>query len=170
MAALVVAAVVVFVLRDDRDDARTSGSLPPPAEGVIEVGATAPDFTLPGLDGGAVSLNEPRGRPVVLNFWASWCTPCREEFPMFERALARHGDLRVIGVSYEDLPADARRFADEQDADWPLAVDPDDAVARAYGVPSVPTTFLIDRDGRVAQRLFGISSEDDFERELRRIL
>jgi cytochrome c biogenesis protein CcmG/thiol:disulfide interchange protein DsbE len=127
-----------------------------------EVGSAAPDFSLPALDGhGDVRLADFRGRPVIVNFWASWCNPCRQEFPLLQQALRDHrGErLAVIGVTFRDIPDDSRNFVSQMKATWRQAVDDDQAVAKAYGVRSIPLTFLVRADGTIAARVFGFTSE-----------
>lgn len=140
--------------------------------GSAEVGAPAPGFTLPGLDGGTVSLDDDAGKPVMVNFWASWCHPCRKEFPLFEAAQAKYAKrgLRIIGVSFRDIPADSRAFVAEQGAEWDFARDPDGALAETYGVRAVPQTFFIDPDGTIVSRVFGITSAEDLDAEIHKIL
>lgn len=142
------------------------------AAGPAEVDGAAPDFTLPGLDGGTVALGDYAGRPVMVNFWASWCNPCRKEFPLFEDALARYRDdgLEIIGVTYNDIASDSRAFVAAQGADWVFAKDPDRRLAEAYGVRAIPQTFFIDADGRIVSRVFGITEAEDLDAEIRRIL
>ncbi len=127
-----------------------------------EVGSAAPDFSLPALDGhGDVRLADFRGRPVIVNFWASWCNPCRQEFPLLQQALRDHrGErLAVIGVTFRDIPDDSRNFVSQMKATWRQAVDDDQAVAKAYGVRSIPLTFFVRADGTIAARVFGFTSE-----------
>jgi cytochrome c biogenesis protein CcmG/thiol:disulfide interchange protein DsbE len=127
-----------------------------------EVGSAAPDFSLPALDGhGDVRLADFRGRPVIVNFWASWCNPCRQEFPLLQQALRDHrGErLAVIGVTFRDIPDDSRNFVSQMKATWTQAVDDDQAVAKAYGVRSIPLTFFVRADGTIAARVFGFTSE-----------
>jgi cytochrome c biogenesis protein CcmG, thiol:disulfide interchange protein DsbE len=135
-------------------------------------GAAAPGFSLSTLDGGHVALAQLAGRPVVVNFWASWCHPCRQEFPLFKAALARHRPqgLVIVGISFQDIPSDARAFVRQQHADWTFATDEDGAVAAAYGVRPVPETFYIRRDGTLARRRFGVTSTHELEGDLRLIL
>lgn len=138
------------------------------APGEVAVGLPVPDFTLPGLAGGRVRLSDLRGRPVVLNVWASWCNPCREEFPMLRSAQRRYrrDRLVVVGVSFRDIAADARAFARSERADWPLARDPGGIFAAAYGVNRVPQTFFVDADGVLVSRVFGITSVADLDAEI----
>jgi cytochrome c biogenesis protein CcmG, thiol:disulfide interchange protein DsbE len=135
------------------------------------VGKPAPDFTLSTLDGKTVRLSDYRGKPVVLNFWASWCIPCREEFPLLRRTLAtHHDDFALIGVNtLDNIESDGRAFAHEQRADWPSGFDPDSVVARGYGVNDLPQTFFIDRDGVVSSHLYGQLTSDTLRAELAKI-
>jgi thiol-disulfide isomerase/thioredoxin len=121
------------------------------------LGRPAPAFVLPRLSGGGtVALAGLRGRPVVLNFWASWCAPCREETPLLVRVHRRYGDrVQFVGVDAEDRPEDARRFAQQYHVDYPLVRMEDDRLVDAYGVPGLPTTVFIDARGRIAARTVG---------------
>lgn len=173
LGAAVVAGLVAWAVavRDDGD----AGPRPPgrvASAGVAEVGDDAPDFTLSTLDGGTVTLSELEGRPVVVNFWASWCHPCREEFPLIADALETYADegLAVVGVTYRDIESDSRGFVEEMGAIWPQGVDEDNEVARAFGVRAIPQTFFIDRDGTIAARVFGFSSERALEEPLAKIV
>ena len=135
-------------------------------------GDVATPFTLPGLDGGCVRLADLRGKPVVINFWASWCNPCRKEFPLLARTYAHdHGDgLEIVGVSFQDIASDARRFARGHHADWLLAFDGNGDVAKAYGIRPVPQTLFVRRDGTVSARIYGPLSARDLRVELAKIL
>jgi cytochrome c biogenesis protein CcmG, thiol:disulfide interchange protein DsbE len=140
--------------------------------GVAEVGSPAPDFVLPSLDGNDdVRLAHFRGRPVIVNFWASWCNPCREEFPLLKEALRDHRaeGLAVIGVTYQDIPSDSRAFVEKMDASWPQGVD-DGGVAEAFGVRAIPQTFFVGRDGTIVARVFGITSQDKLDKPLGKLL
>lgn len=118
------------------------------------LGEPAPSFTAPSVtNAGNVRLDDHRGNVVVLNVWRSDCTPCRDEFPVLARTAAP-GDVDVIGLSTDAIPADARQFAREERADWPLGLDEDHAIAKAFGVDPLPQTF-IRADGTVAYRIYG---------------
>jgi peroxiredoxin len=140
--------------------------------GRVEVGDRVPDFVLPSLEGGCVRVSDFRGQPLVINFWASWCNPCRREFPRFRAARQQHHDdgLEIVGVTYRDIVSDSRQFADEQHATWPLLVDDDGDVARAFHVGQIPQTFFVDADGRVRSHLFADLTKQQLEREIRRLL
>lgn len=123
----------------------------------LRVGDRAPDFSLADLNGEPVRLVDYVGRPVIVNFWASWCVPCVEEFPILARAIEEHADmgLAVIGIVYRDRSEAARAFANELRATWPLAMDPGERVARDYGVFGPPESWLIGPDGTVVSRHIG---------------
>jgi len=176
---IVVAITVVFVTGSDDDGSKAT--TPDPngmlsdlgADTGLEPGATAPDFALSKLSGdGTVKLSDYRGRPVVVNFWASWCHPCRKEFPLLADARTKYrgDDLAIIGVSYRDIPSDSRRFVKDQDAKWTFARDDRGAVAKDYGVRAVPQTFFIDADGTIRERVFGITSAKDLDQTLKKVL
>lgn len=133
----------------------------------------APVFQAPGLRGGCVDLSRYEGHPLVVNFWASYCNPCRREFPLFKRALRDHRDtrLQVIGVSHDDIDDDARRFAEEFGATWPLALDPDGAVADAYVLrpPGLPHSYFVRRDGTISAHVFGETSRRELNAEIEKI-
>ena len=119
--------------------------------------APAPDFALRDLDGKEVSLSDYRGRPVIVNFWASWCIPCREEFPLLKGARERYGadGLEVLGVVFEDDPEAARAYMAKAGASWPGLVDPDGEVAAAYYVNGPPLSFFVDPEGVVRSIAYG---------------
>jgi cytochrome c biogenesis protein CcmG/thiol:disulfide interchange protein DsbE len=155
--ALVVAGIVAVVVTSSSsggakkpDPRETQMTLP----GAITGGTVAPDFHLTTLDGKKISLREFAGRPVVLNFWASWCYPCRQEFPLLRTAYAKHrkDGLVMIGVVSEDIASDARQFVKQEHASWPMAVDGDRVAQGAYGVRGLPQTMFVRRDGTIARR------------------
>ena len=131
--------------------------------GGAAIGAAAPDFAVADLDGNPLRLADLRGRPVIVNFWASWCGPCVEEFPLLQRALDEHraDGLAVVGIVFDDRSEAARAFLRRMGTAWPAAMDPNAAVAGAYGVSAPPASFFIDREGRVAGRQLGQLSSDD---------
>src|SRR3954449_1106717 len=119
------------------------GSIAP----TMKVGERAPDITATDLDGHSVKLSDLRGRPVIVNFWASWCVPCREEMPLLRDELAKHGPdgLAIVGVLFKDTADPAKAFASSFGATWPSATDPDGALAKAYRVVAPPQSYFIDR-------------------------
>jgi cytochrome c-type biogenesis protein len=138
------------------------------AESWGEVGEAAPDYTAPTLDGDDGSLADLRGEAVLLNVWATWCVPCREEMPELQGLHERHRDagLRVIGVSVDNQGADdaVRGFLQEEGVDYEVWRDPDRDVQRAFRTSGVPETILIDRDGTVVKRWKGpLEADDDLD-------
>jgi peroxiredoxin len=133
--------------------------LRPAPPGVLRVGAPSPELRLPDLDGKPVALAELRGRVVFVNFWGTWCAPCRDEAPALERMYRRlQGEgFEVLAVSI-DAPdaADAvRAFRDEFSLSFPILLDADRATYVAFGATGVPETFLVDREGRIWERFVG---------------
>jgi peroxiredoxin len=144
-------------------------SLPGAGSSPTSNGAAAPSFTVRGLDGASHSLADYRGRVVVLNFWATWCIPCRAEIPDLEHE-ARVQDpakVAVIGVDWKEDPAPVAAFVKEIGAGYPILLDRDGRVYTAYEVSALPQTFVIDRDGRVVVSRTGIAGRDQLEKELR---
>ncbi len=114
-------------------------------------GAPAPDFALRGLDGRTYRLSELRGRAVVINFWATWCGPCRAEMPAIEEVYRRYGDgrLMVLAVNVEEDEERVAPFVQRLGLSFPILLDRDGAVSRRYRVTGLPTTYLIRPDGTV---------------------
>ena len=118
----------------------------------LHPGQAAPLFESTDLTGRPVALADFRGRPVLLNFWASWCVPCRSEFPVLKRLQAEQPDLALLGVVFQDGDASARRFMQAQGATWPGVRDPKGQIAAAYGVrpkPGIPVSILVSSSGLV---------------------
>jgi cytochrome c biogenesis protein CcmG/thiol:disulfide interchange protein DsbE len=115
----------------------------------------APEFALPALDGTWVRLAELRGRPVVLNFWATWCGPCRVEIPAFARLAARRPDVTVLGIAADGTPDELRAAAAELGASYPVLRGTPEVFA-AYGVTTYPTTVVLDAEGRVVHAHTGL--------------
>jgi cytochrome c biogenesis protein CcmG/thiol:disulfide interchange protein DsbE len=165
--------VAALTASDDDDSAPTSAQVS--VGGRAEVGDQAPDFELPALDGdGTVRLSNFRGRPVVLNFWASYCNPCREEFPLFKQALREHADedLAIVGVAFDDIPSDSRAFVRKTGAPWPNGIDERGAVGKnSFGIRAIPQTFFIDANGKIVDRYFsGLTTEAALEKPLDKLL
>jgi cytochrome c biogenesis protein CcmG, thiol:disulfide interchange protein DsbE len=136
---------------------------------VLERGALGPVLARrlrPALADGRVALDELRGTPVVLNFWASWCIPCREEAPVLERAWrrARTQAVAFVGVNMQDLTDDARAFIREFDNSYLNVRDQSNGVARDWGVTGIPETFFITARGRVVGHVIGVVSAEQLRR------
>lgn len=136
------------------------------------VGRPAPAFDLETLDGGRLSVADLRGSPVVVNFWASWCIPCREEAPLLTAAAEEYEaqGLRVVGIVYQDSPQSARDFMGRYGQTYPGLVDPDGRTAIDYGVFGIPETFFVDRTGVVRSRQVGPVTEESLRKEIEAIL
>jgi cytochrome c biogenesis protein CcmG/thiol:disulfide interchange protein DsbE len=136
------------------------------------IGQPAPDISLATTDGRPVTLSELRGRPVIVNFWASWCVPCREEFPLYRDAYERHAadGLEILGVIHDDETAPAAAFGESFGAAWPLLVDPDNEAWRDYQGAFLPLSYFIDRDGVVHSVSYGPPPADVLERQIAEIL
>ncbi|WP_240542760.1 TlpA family protein disulfide reductase [Exiguobacterium qingdaonense] len=126
--------------------------------GGLEVGQKAPDFTLNTLDGESLTLSQYEGKPVVINFWASWCPPCREEFPelvSFEKATT----IPVLGVNVTKNERrgkeDVETFLDEYPVDFPILLDEEAAVEQQYRVVALPTTYVLDATGVIVGKQTG---------------
>lgn len=121
------------------------------------VGHPAPDFTLTRFDGGSLRLSELRGKVVVVNFWASWCTACRQESPVLEWTWQtyRARGLVLIGVNIWDRRPDALRMMEEFGKTYANGPDPQGRILQEYGVTGVPETFFIDRRGRIERKYLG---------------
>jgi cytochrome c biogenesis protein CcmG/thiol:disulfide interchange protein DsbE len=122
------------------------------------LGKLAPAIAGETLDGGTFDLASQRGRWVVVNFFATWCTPCLEEHPelaAFDEGHAAAGDAAVVSVLFDDTPDNARDEFAKRGGDWPVVIDEEGAVGVAYGVARVPESFLVAPDGTVVQRLVG---------------
>lgn len=149
VAALVAVLVVVLATRDPSTERASHSPL---------IGELAPATAGTTIDGKEVSIDDHRGRFVVVNFFASWCTPCLEEHPELAAFDAEHraeGDAVLVGVTFDDSAEDARAFFEKRGGGWPVIDDPDNSIGVAYGVTKVPETFVISPEGVVVQRYAG---------------
>jgi cytochrome c biogenesis protein CcmG/thiol:disulfide interchange protein DsbE len=121
----------------------------------------APDFTLPTAQG-EIELNKLQGQVVYLDFWASWCSPCRKSFPWMKAMQSRYGrdGLKVIAVNLDKKRELAERFLEELQAQFTVAFDPDGKVAEQYQLMGMPTSFLIDRQGKIHSTHVGFREPD----------
>jgi len=131
------------------------------ASGVARVNRPAEDFTLPLFSGGNINLSSLRGKPVVINFWASWCPPCREEAPILEEVWRRYDDkgVTIIGVDIQDTEADARAYIEEFGITYPNGPDIGGKITIDYGVSGIPVTFFVNREGLIVSRWVGAINE-----------
>lgn len=136
--------------------------------------ALAPDFQLEGLDGGEVRLSDYRGKVVMLHFWATWCPPCTAAIPHEKELQERYGEdgFVVIGLSMDRDPEDVREFLEKSPVNYPVALVDKPTRAAYGGVPTVPLTILVDRDGIIRKQQIGFTVEDvaSLERRITRLL
>ncbi len=128
-----------------------------PAEASTRIGAPAPDIALPMLSGEARTLRDLRGQVVILNFWATWCGPCRAEMPALAEIQAQYASrgVIVVGVNQREDTGSIRRYLDSIGVDFPIALDPTGESNRLYRVFGLPTTYLVDRQGVIRDAVFG---------------
>jgi thiol-disulfide isomerase/thioredoxin len=132
----------------------------------LDKGAPAPQFDLPGLDG-AVKLAKLQGKVVYVDFWASWCGPCRQSFPWMNDMQAKYGGkgLQIVGVNVDAKSDDARQFLTATPARFAIAFDPQGATPRSYGIKGMPSSVLIGPDGKVLLEHSGFRDSDRAELE-----
>ena len=134
--------------------------------------SAAPDFSLPDLAGQKVTLSSYRGKVVLLDFWATWCVPCRDEIPHFIELQNRYGDqgLQIIGVSMDDGPEPVRDFQKSFKMNYPVLMGNAKTGELYGGILGLPVSFLIGRDGRIVARHIGATSPAVFEKEIMGLL
>lgn len=139
------------------------GMLTPLAVSAAEVGKPAPDFTLKSLSGENLKLSEMTGNVVLINFWASWCGPCREEMPLLNALHSKYEPLgfTVLGVNVEEDVNGAKGFLKNFPVDFPVLLDNTNTVSKQYQVIAMPTTVVVDRDGNMRYLHQGYKSGDE---------
>ena len=137
-------------------------------------GKPAPDFALKDLSGNTVHLSDFRGKAVVLNFWATWCAPCKAEMPWFVEMQKQYGPqgLAIIGVSLDDdvTPEQIAKFTRQLDVNYTILLGNDDTAKLYGGVDALPTTFYIDRNGTLVDAIMGLPERDEIEENVKRVL
>jgi thiol-disulfide isomerase/thioredoxin len=135
---------------------------------------TAPAFSLASRAGTPLALADLKGQVVMINFWASWCGPCRQEFPALDQIYAKYKPMgfTLVAINVESEKADAEKFLGATPVSFPILFDPDNKVSGSYGVSAMPTTFLVDRQGRVRwqHRAFKPGDEAKYIEQIRAIL
>lgn len=139
-----------------------------------EMNTPAPDFTLKSRQGENLRLQDFRGEVVMLNFWASWCGPCRQEMPLMDEIYTRYKDLgfTILAVNVDENADEAHRFLDKVPVSYPILYDPESEVSEKYEVQAMPTTVMIDRDGnaRFLHHGYQPGYEDDYEEQVRQLV
>ena len=140
---------------------------------VTAIAAPAPDFELP-TKTGSVSLQSLRGQVVYVDFWASWCKPCRKSFPWMNALQGKYGDkgLQIVAVNVDSDPRQVTRFLEKYPADFVVAYDADGKVASQYQVKGMPSSYLIDKQGNIHAQHIGFREEDkaSVESQIKRLL
>ncbi|MDA8189321.1 MAG: TlpA disulfide reductase family protein [Dehalococcoidales bacterium] len=166
-------AVAGYVVNEGVDIPLLSGQSSGPPSGVgPNVGMLAPDFTLKDPQGNQVSLSGFRGRPVMINFWATWCPPCRYEMPFMEtvyRERAADG-LVILAVSIDEDPNEVPRFMKEFGITFPVVLDTDQSVATKYRIRPIPTSFFVDKDGVIRDMEIGAMDKKTILKKLSKVM
>lgn len=160
VSAVIISALIWFVLHRANQH-NISGALRP-----------APDFSVTDLSGSRLTLTQYRGKIVLLDFWATWCAPCKEEIPHFIDMQNRYGSrgLQVIGISMDDDEPPIRDFQQQFKMNYPVARGSADLATQYGGVLGLPITFIIDREGRIVSRHIGQTKPEVFETEIQKLL
>lgn len=134
-------------------------------------GSPAPEFSLQNLDGETVALADYRGEVVLLNFWATWCGPCRLEMPVLQDYHSRFSGqgLTVLGVNFDEPREDVAAFQRELNLTFPLLLDPGGAVQDLYRIRGYPSTFVVDRDGMISTVHIGVLAESQVQEYLQQV-
>jgi thiol-disulfide isomerase/thioredoxin len=154
-----------------------TAALPPPKKAVVaggEIGSTFPDFALKDLQGHEISSGDLQGKVVLIDFWATWCGPCKKEMPGYQKLLDRYGSrgFAVVGFKFDTMAdtEDPVQFAKRIGVSYPLAVAPDELKQKFGGIEGLPTTMLYDRKGILRKKVIGFEYTDAFERAINSIL
>ena len=167
---VVVAFVVALMLYFGYHKARRSGagSVPRLSQSTI-----APDFSLESLDGKTLRLSDLRGKAVLLNFWATWCGPCKIEMPWFVDLQKQYGSqgLQIVGVAMDDASKeDIGKFAKDMGVNYPILIGKESVGDQYGGVPALPESFLISRDGKIVDKIIGLRGKADIEEAVKKAL
>ena len=165
---VVVAFVVALMLYFGYHQARRTASAPHITQSTV-----APDFSLESLDGKTMRLSDLRGKAVLLNFWATWCGPCKIEMPWFVDLQNQYGSqgLQIVGVAMDDASKeDIGKFAKDLGVNYPILIGKESVGDEYGGVPALPETFLIGRDGKFVDKIIGLKGKADIEDAIRKAL
>lgn len=137
----------------------------------LKIGAQAPNFSLQQLNAGALKLSDLKGKGVVLNFWGSWCEPCKAEFPELEKQYQRYKELgiEVVGVNISETPLAIQQFVDDYNVSFPILMDRQSEISRLYKIGPIPTTFFIDKNGIIQDQFIGQMNESILMEKMKKI-
>jgi cytochrome c biogenesis protein CcmG, thiol:disulfide interchange protein DsbE len=171
IAAFIAAAIAVSLLTSGTatETPSRTATMPSGAAGLLN-GAAAPAFTLAALGkpGQQVSLSQYQGKPVIINFWASWCEPCMQETPLLASWYKeQHGHVVLLGLDENDTAADALKFAAAKGVSYPIGFDPNVTVAPAYNVDGLPQTFFLNAEHRIVDHVLGAVTKAELAKGLR---
>ncbi|MGB7292959.1 MAG: TlpA disulfide reductase family protein [Thermodesulfobacteriota bacterium] len=155
---------LIFIVSCERGETKTTSS------GELQDAKT---FSLPSLNGqGDVALSDFNGKPLVINFWASWCAPCRREIPFFENTWKDYKDKGVvfIGIDVMDEKSVAQKFIEAFDITYVILHDPSGEVSNEYGVVALPATFFVDKQGKIIKKNYGPFLGEDGEKTFMKYL
>jgi thiol-disulfide isomerase/thioredoxin len=170
LALIVVAFVVALGLYVGYHQARRAGAASEPR---ITESTVAPDFSLESLDGKTVRLSDLRGKAVLLNFWATWCGPCKIEMPWFVDLQKQYGSqgLQIVGVAMDDgSKEDIAKFAKDMGVNYPILIGKESVGDQYGGVPALPESFLIARDGKIVDKIVGLRGKSEIEDSIKKAL
>jgi peroxiredoxin len=169
LALVVVAFVVALMLYVGYHHARSGPSFAPH----LTQSSLAPDFSLESLDGKTMRLSDLRGKAVLLNFWATWCGPCKIEMPWFVELQNRYASqgLQILGVAMDDASKeDIGKFAKEMGVNYPILIGKESVGDQYGGVPALPESFLISRDGKIVDKIIGLRGKAEIEDSVKKAL
>ncbi|MBO8176654.1 thiol-disulfide oxidoreductase ResA [Aeribacillus pallidus] len=140
-------------------------------QAIVEKGDQAPDFVLQDLEGNSYQLSDFKGQGVFLNFWGTWCKPCEKEMPYMNNQYKKYKDLgvEILAINVGESAFTINKFVEKHQLEFPILVDKDKKVLDRYGVIPLPTTFLIDKNGKVVEVITGTMSEQDVIRYMETI-
>ncbi|MGA7908211.1 MAG: TlpA disulfide reductase family protein [Candidatus Sulfotelmatobacter sp.] len=170
LALVVVAFVVALMLYFGYHKARRPHTTETPS---VMQPKMAPDFTLQSLDGKDMRLSDFRGKAVLLNFWATWCGPCKIEMPWFVELQKQYGaqGLQIVGVAMDDASKeDIAKFAEDMGVNYPILLGKESVGDEYGGVPALPESFFIGRDGKVVDKIIGLKGKAEIEDTIKKVL
>lgn len=168
--ALCLVILAAYQMLETKQEAEASSAFSAPQE--MKYNKPVPSFTLQGLDGKTYQVGGPRNKPLMINFWASWCGPCKEEAPDLRSVYEKYKDrfdLYAVNVTREDRLADVKSFVKNNDFTFPVLLDTEGKTAEKYRLLFVPTSFLIDRQGTLRE-VIHVLPKDQLERKIQTLL